>query len=146
MSQEQEKTKLGVPQEKGPIEAAVEKGGSSGMFFFVIGGLFVLVAAVVTMFIITSGDISETAAPAALGAEASAGKQLFISANCVACHPAEGRAGGVGPRLSTTGVGDQTIKTVIRRGKGGMPGNNRLTDEEIDKMIIYIRALKPGGK
>jgi mono/diheme cytochrome c family protein len=142
----QENTKASTTEEKGPIEAAVAGGGSNGTFFFVIGGLFVLVAAVVTMFIITSGDISETAAPAALSAEASAGKQLFISANCVACHPAEGRAGGVGPRLSTTGLGDATIKNIIRRGKGGMPGNNRLTDEEIDKMISYIRALKPGAK
>jgi mono/diheme cytochrome c family protein len=129
--------------ERGPIEEAAERTGNSGTIAFVIMGGLVIIAAIVAMLIITGGDISETPAPTTLSAEAQVGKALYLTAACQTCHPAEGRKAGIGPRLSTTGLGDQTIKNIIRRGKGGMPANTWLSDAEIDSIIGYIRALKP---
>jgi mono/diheme cytochrome c family protein len=133
------------PPERGPIEEATERTGNSGTIAFVIMGVLVIIAAIIVMLIITGGDITETPAPTTLSAEAQAGKALYLTANCQTCHPADGRKAGIGPRVSTTGLGDQTLKNIIRRGKGGMPGNNTLTDAEIDKIIVYIRALKPAS-
>lgn len=129
--------------ERGPIEEAAARTGNSGTIAFVIMGGLVVIAAIIVMLIITGGDISETPAPTTLSAEAQAGKTLYLTVSCQTCHPAEGRKGGIGPRLSTTGLGDQNIKNIIRRGKGGMPANTWLSDAEIDSIIGYIRALKP---
>lgn len=123
-------------------ETSQPSGGSKYMLLGV-GFVAMLVLAVVAMLVITSGDVAETPPPATLSAEATEGKTLFINNNCGSCHPVDGRAGGTGPRLSTTGRGDVAIKNVIRRGKGAMPGNSRLSDTDLDKMVIYLRAIKP---
>ncbi len=110
---------------------------------FGFGAVLVLVLAVVAMLLITSGDVTETPAPAALSSQATEGKQLFLASNCASCHPAEGRAGGTGPRLSTINIGDGSIKNIIQRGKGAMPSNGKLTNEQLDQLVAYIRAIKP---
>lgn len=108
--------------------------------FGVVVALVVLIAAVL---LITGQGAAETPAPATLSQTAAEGKALFLANNCTNCHAAEGRAGGTGPRLSTTGKSDSDIINTVRRGKGSMPANTRLTDEELTKIIAYIRAIKP---
>ena len=115
---------------------------NSNFIFFGFAAVVVILLAVVVMLVITMGDVSETPAPATLSQTAQEGKQLFLQNDCNNCHPKEGRAGGTGPRLSTTGVSDDTIRNTIKRGKGGMPPRN-LTDDQITKVIAYIRAIKP---
>ncbi len=119
----------------------------SGSNFMLLGFGFVaiLILAVVAMLVITSGDVAETPAPASLSQTAAEGKTLFINSNCNSCHPAEGRAGGTGPRLSTTGLGDANITSTIKRGKGAMPAYSRLSDDQIGKIITYIRAINPNN-
>jgi mono/diheme cytochrome c family protein len=124
-----------------PSEEVPARSNSNFVFFGFAGVVFVLLA-VVVMLVITMGDVSETPAPATLSQTAQEGKQLFLQYDCNNCHPKEGRAGGTGPRLSTTGVSDDTIRNTIKRGKGGMPPRN-LTDDQITKVIAYIRAIKP---
>ena len=111
-----------------------------------LGAVAFLILIIVAMVVITGGDVSETPAPASLSQTAAEGKTLFLSNNCVNCHPTEGRAGGTGPRLSTTGLSDDSIRNTVRRGKGGMPSNNRLSDGEVNNIIAYIRAIKPPSK
>jgi mono/diheme cytochrome c family protein len=119
------------------------KGGVSPLFLgFLVVGVFLV--AVFFMIMITQRDISETAAPAALSTAGAEGKALYLSTgNCNGCHPKEGRAAGIGPRLSTTGVTDETMFRYIRNGRRAMPANTVLTDEQINKIIVYVRELKP---
>ncbi len=113
--------------------------------WFAVAAVVILIAAVVVMLIITGNDVTPTAAPATLSTEAQEGKTLFVGvvANCNKCHFQEGRAGGVGPRLSTTGVSDEAIRRVVRNGTGGMPANKNLSDTQLNKIIVYIHAIKP---
>jgi mono/diheme cytochrome c family protein len=113
--------------------------------YLLLGGAFVviLILAIVVMLFLTGGDVAETKAPTTLSATAAEGKTLFQQAACYTCHPSEGRAGGIGPRLSTTNISDDTIRNTIRKGRGSMPANPQLTDDQINKIIAYIRALKP---
>lgn len=113
--------------------------------YILLGAAFiaVLIIAIVAMLLITGGDVSETKAPTSLSAVATEGKTLFIDSGCNSCHPSEGRAGGVGPRLSTTNISDDSIRNTVRKGKGGMPSNPKLSDDQLNKLVTYIRALKP---
>jgi cytochrome c550 len=136
-----------MSQENKPIAPATPttETGRSLNSYIVLGAAFVvvLVVAIVAMLIITGGDVAETKAPASLSADATAGKALFLQSNCGSCHPSEGRAGGIGPRLSTTNISDDSIRNTIRKGKGGMPANPQLSQDQLDKIVAYIRALKP---
>lgn len=112
-----------------------------------IAAVLFLVAVVVSMLIITSNDVATTVAPTNLSAAAQAGKTVYLSstANCNSCHPQEGRAGGIGPRLSTINDSDDQIHKYIRNGNGAMPANKQLTDDQINNIIIYLHALKPSA-
>ena len=125
-----------------PPEA--ERPQASGKYLWAgFGVVVVLVALVVGVVFITGQGAAETPAPATLSQTATEGKQIFLSSNCSDCHPKEGRAGGTGPRLSTTGKSDSDIMNIIRRGRGTMPAHPELSDDQITKLIAYIRAIKP---
>ncbi|RMG58812.1 MAG: cytochrome-c oxidase, cbb3-type subunit II [Deltaproteobacteria bacterium] len=73
------------------------------------------------------------------------GKEIFEK-NCQVCHGKEG-GGGIGPNLRDEkwiyGSKDSDLYESISRGrKGGMPPfGNRLSSEDIWKVITYIRTL-----
>jgi mono/diheme cytochrome c family protein len=70
--------------------------------------------------------------------------QLFAS-TCGWCHTDGGRVAGKGPQLMGTSRSDDFIRFRIKNGKeGAMPAFGRaLSDPDIDKIILYIRSLKP---
>ena len=96
-----------------------------------------------------------------LSPEAAAGRELAISAGCASCHGDDGN-GRVGPKWvgladSQVTLSDGTVVTADdtylyesiknpgakkRRGASGIMPANKLTDEEIASIIVYIRALK----
>lgn len=104
---------------------------------------------------------SSSSAPVDLSPEAAAGREISINAGCASCHGADGK-GSVGP--SWVGLADSQVTlsdgTVVtadddylytsikepgamkRRGASGIMPSNKLTDEEIASIIVYIRALK----
>jgi cytochrome c550 len=117
-------------------------GVSPVLFGLAFGGI--LLAAILVMLLITAGDTKETPAPASLSAVAQEGKTLYITTgNCNTCHPGEGRKAGIGPRLSTGNISDDNIRKFIRNGKGAMPANSILSEDDITKIIAYLRAIKP---
>lgn len=137
-----------MTQESKPPTPASASGATTSRSMtsnLLLGAAFVgvLIIAVVAMLVITGGDVSETKAPATLSDAATQGKALFLQTNCVSCHPSEGRAGGIGPRLSTTNISDDSIRNSIRKGRGAMPANPQLSTDQLDKLVAYIRALKP---
>ncbi len=79
-----------------------------------------------------------TPTPAAGGGAAA----LFTSLQCAACHAPDG-SGGVGPPLNTGELSPDTIRQVVRQGKGAMPPYNaqRLSDADLDLLIAFIQGL-----
>ncbi len=65
--------------------------------------------------------------------------------DCAGCHAVDG-SGGTGKPLGsgseTVGLTDEQIASVIRVGPGSMPSFDRLTDEQIDSLVTYIRKLQ----
>jgi cytochrome c oxidase subunit 2 len=104
---------------------------------------------------------SSNSAPVDLSPEAATGRELSISAGCASCHGEDGN-GRVGPKWvgladSQVTLSDGTVVTADdtylyesikdpgakkRRGASGIMPSNKLTDEEIASIIVYIRALK----
>ena len=70
--------------------------------------------------------------------------QLFAG-TCGWCHSAAGRKAGKGPQLMDTKRSDDFIRNRVKNGKeGAMPAFGKtFTDADIDRIIAYIRALKP---
>lgn len=70
--------------------------------------------------------------------------QLFASV-CGWCHSDAGRTAGKGPQLMNTKRSDDFIRYRIKHGKeGAMPAfGATFSDADIDRIIAYIRALKP---
>lgn len=71
------------------------------------------------------------------------GQQIFIR-TCNTCHP--GGKEGMGPRLDKVAQDfpeDAALKTLIRQGKGIMPGQpvEVLNEEEMASLIVYLRDL-----
>jgi mono/diheme cytochrome c family protein len=69
------------------------------------------------------------------------GEQIFIR-NCNTCHPG-GRA-GMGPSLENFAKDyptDDKLKAFLRKGKGMMPSQERLSEQEMDNLVTYLHAL-----
>lgn len=82
------------------------------------------------------------------GTEGKFGAELY-GESCARCHAADG-SGIVGPSLgpgSDTDVelSDEQIRNVIRVGPGVMPSFGRLSDEQIDSLVRFIRSLSEDG-
>ena len=70
--------------------------------------------------------------------------QLFATI-CGFCHANGGREAGKGPQLMNSARSDDFIRNRIKNGKeGAMPAFGKsFSDADIDRIIAYIRALKP---
>jgi predicted ferric reductase/mono/diheme cytochrome c family protein len=83
-----------------------------------------------------------TAEPAATAlGSAAAGKAVFASAGCGACHALEaaGATGNVGPDLDQVKPDAGHVGEVVTNGKGAMPPyKGRLTDEQIRDVAAYV--------
>jgi cytochrome c oxidase subunit 2 len=122
---------------------------------------FSALATVVALLALGACSSSSSSAPADLSPEAAAGREISISAGCASCHGEDGN-GRVGPKWigladSQVTLSDGTVVTADdaylyesikdpgakkRRGASGIMPANKLTDEEIASIIVYIRALK----
>jgi cytochrome c553 len=81
-------------------------------------------------------------APAAtVAGSAAAGRVVFASAGCGACHTlaAAGASGKVGPSLDDAKPDAAHVVEVVTHGKGAMPPyKGRLTDEQIRDVAAYV--------
>lgn len=65
--------------------------------------------------------------------------------SCVACHAVDGN-GTIGPTIgkgsnTDLNLSDEQIAGVITVGPGNMPGFSRLTSEQVDSLVDYVRSL-----
>jgi len=69
----------------------------------------------------------------------------LFATTCGWCHSDGGRVQGKGPQLMGTERSDDFLRNRIRMGKeGAMPAfGQSFSDADLDKIIHYIRTLKP---
>ena len=82
-----------------------------------------------------------TEAPAG---DAAAGKQVFESAGCVACHTLAdaGSTGTVGPNLDDAKPPATLVVTRVTNGAGAMPSfKDKLTEQQIQDVAAYVSSV-----
>jgi len=79
----------------------------------------------------------------------SEGSKLFIAYNCMDCHGADG-AGAMGPSLQDNrwhfgGSAGEVFQSIYEGRPDGMPSwGGRISDEEIWRLVTYVRTLSKG--
>lgn len=60
---------------------------------------------------------------------------------CAPCHGTTGLGGNGGPSLvaSVPGLDDAALQRIIREGQGGMPAFPSLSDDQVDRLVDYLR-------
>jgi plastocyanin len=79
--------------------------------------------------------------------DVSAGKKVFVSTGCGACHAmkAAGTTGTLGPNLDKSKASRSTIENVITKGKGTMPAYKaQLTSKQIDDVSEFVYQARTG--
>lgn len=90
----------------------------------------------------TSGGTT-TEAPAPAG-DATAGKQVFESAGCTACHTLAdaGASGTVGPNLDQAKPPAALVVARVTNGKGAMPPfKDKLSETQIQDVAAYVSSV-----
>ena len=111
---------------------------------------FMILFFVTGFFVTICGGLLATRANS--GAAARNAAQLY-SKNCASCHGRDGRSKTVKGRLKHSRdlsdsewqnrVSDERIFNSISNGKGKMPAYaKKLSDQEIDSLVPYVRGLK----
>ncbi len=89
----------------------------------------------------SGGTTGETPAPAG---DAAAGKEVFESAGCVACHTLAdaGATGTVGPNLDEAKPPATLVVTRVTHGAGAMPPfEGQLTEQQIQDVAAYVSSV-----
>ena len=89
----------------------------------------------------TTEEGTTTEAPAG---DAAAGKQVFESAGCVACHTLAdaGSTGTVGPNLDDAKPPATLVVTRVTDGAGAMPSfKDKLTEQQISDVAAYVSSV-----
>lgn len=115
----------------------------------------VLTIAVLCVSILTCMGSGPPGGPAASDPpDTSAGKTLYDSQGCVACHTIGGKGGTLGPDLSneaSKGRSGQWLVTQLRDSKAYkpdsiMPAYSSLTNEQIQDLVAYLMSLSTEKK
>ena len=82
--------------------------------------------------------------PTAPSGDAAAGKQVFESAGCVACHTLTdaGSTGTVGPNLDEAKPPASLVVDRVTHGKGVMPSfSGQLSEQQIQDVAAYVSSV-----
>ncbi len=86
----------------------------------------------------TGGKIDTSTATSSL----EAGKMIY-NKTCITCHGADGKLLNSGAKdLTLTQLSAEEQKELIRHGKNAMPAYKKLTDEQVDAVVEYVKLLK----
>jgi quinoprotein glucose dehydrogenase len=75
-----------------------------------------------------------------------AGQKIFL-ANCAACHHADLGGNGFAPSLIGLGqrLKDADVRLIIHKGRGSMPPQPQLSDDDITKLCAFVLATNTGN-
>lgn len=96
---------------------------------------------VLLSFLVLLGACSSGPSPDATGPE-------LFSQLCATCHGArlEGKVGPpLGPGSPSALLPDDYLVTSIRRGIGTMPSFDHLSEEQVSRLVSYLRNVQAGG-
>lgn len=73
----------------------------------------------------------------------SAGEEAYVKNNCASCHGAD-LSGGAGVSLEKVGseLSAEEIEDVIENGKGRMPAQNKVSDEDRAEIAEWLASKK----
>jgi len=84
-----------------------------------------------------------------IGDDIEAGKALFMSKACFACHGMNGEGNALGPNMTDNftkqGCSEEDMIRVISKGVAGtamVPYEAQITQEEIKQLVAYVNSLK----
>jgi mono/diheme cytochrome c family protein len=133
------------------IIAMKRRKAALGILAVVFLGVAMALALVKPAFLRTEGGkevVVDTSDPdtggdaAAYAAQLESGRQLF-STHCMRCHGADGNAGFQGAKpLSQSVLSEAEISTIVRAGKGLMPPNEVVSEEELKNLASYVKYLR----
>ena len=86
--------------------------------------------------------------PKSAGGDAAAGKEVFASAGCGACHTLSdaGTSGAVGPNLDEARPSFDKVVERVTNGSGAMPPfKDRLTEQQIRDVAAYVSETTRGS-
>ncbi len=93
--------------------------------------------------------VKQAAVPAAYkGGDATAGKQVFLTAGCTGCHTLKdaGSTGAVGPNLDQAQPPASTVYARVTQGRGAMPSfKGKLSTKQIADVIAYVTKATGGN-
>lgn len=80
--------------------------------------------------------------PLNINSSAVAQGQVVFMANCNKCHP--GGQAGLGPAINNKPLPGFMIKFQVRKGLGVMPAfsEERISDQQLDNLVVYLKELK----
>ena len=77
-----------------------------------------------------------------LSGDSAAGATLFASSTCgtAACHGSDGSSGAATPPLNTSvpAASDEQIVSTFLNGKGSMPAQSNLSDQQLADLLAYV--------
>ena len=89
--------------------------------------------------------IASTLTGCAGSTEGLLGQDLY-NKSCEACHGEDGLRGTqIGAGSAAVELTDEQIRGAISVGPGSMPGFPRLTSEQLDSLVVFVRELQAGG-
>jgi len=104
---------------------------------FPLSRLPVLAASIIALGALLAGCSGST--------EGLLGQELY-NKSCEACHGADGLRGTqIGAGSAAVDLTDNQIRGAIQVGPGSMPGFPRLTPEQLDSLVVFVRELQAGG-
>jgi mono/diheme cytochrome c family protein len=70
------------------------------------------------------------------------GRAVYLTRSCAICHGLDARGGPVGPSLAGSSL--ETVKRMVREGRGGMPTytDAHLGDADLAALAAYLRGLE----
>lgn len=90
----------------------------------------------------SQGDSGDSGAAETATADGAAAEEIYNN-NCMGCHGGN-LEGGAGPALDTIGatLSKDDIADVIKNGKGQMPAQKQLSDDDVDTLAEWLAAKK----
>lgn len=91
-----------------------------------------------------SAQSSSASAASSAAGNVAAGRALFVSNGCIACH-GDNAEGKIGPKIAGTGLSFAEVLHQVRQPRGQMPpfSAQQVSDAQVQQIYAYLESLGP---